>query len=424
MAEEAGMQVQDQANADPSRDAKSDLVSENEVGRAVAADARSEYEKSRAVVVTGAGLCEAGGAPVDFRPRLNNALEQELFARARRKSRISEWSVRSFSGEDFAGQPRSPLINPHLRAQELAFSQALRSAGLLRKIGRKQSRRVGVIYVDFYGNTSSLERELSSRELYYLDVYPTYLLQNHNITGFSLKTRGERNGAAEGLDVAQTLIRSGELDAVILGGVFPCYSYLFLSEALEDAAWLKARGLREREGACELCERSIFVVLEAAGVAAVRGQPARYGVEDPQFYQLPAPAGAGSALTQFWSARWSAGDFKFDSGLRRNPAVSFGGSYRAAAIDAEYAALSDAYSGTALADLSADGDSGQLNALKPFCREPAGDAEANVGTAWDSDREQAALIHTWDRCGRGAETWIRRMPEAGPDRKIEVQRKD
>ena len=392
MSEEQGIQVQQQS-------AVSDAPAGNEI--------------SRSVVVTGAGLCEPASEAVDFRPRLNNALEQELFARARRKSRISEWSVRSFSAGDFAGQPRSPLINPHLRAQELAFSRALKSAGLLRKIGRKQSRRVGVIYVDFYGNTSSLERELSSRELYYLDVYPTYLLQNHNITGFSLKTRGERNGAAEGLDVAQTLIRSGELDAVILGGVFPCYSYLFLSEALEDAAWLKERRLREREGVCQLCERSIFVVLEAAGVAAERGQLALYSVADPEFYQQPAPGAAAGGLQEFWRARWSSGE----SVARRHgvPAVSFGGSYRAAAFETESAALKDVYSTTATMDLSADGDSGHLNALKAFCHELPADAEAQNETNPVDDRDRAALIHTWDRCGRGAETWIRAMPGARPD---------
>ncbi|MEQ9363618.1 MAG: hypothetical protein RIF32_05215 [Leptospirales bacterium] len=374
--------------------------------------------KLREVVVTGAGLCEAAMPATAFVPRLNNALEQELYARARRKTAIEEWRVRSFHADDFAGQSRSPLINPHLRAQELAFAEALRSAGLLRKIGRKQSRRVGVIYVDFYGNTSSLERELSSRELYYLDVYPTYLLQNHNISGFSMKTRGERNGAIEAFDVAQTLIRSGELDAVILGGVFPVYSYLFLSEALEDAAWIKARGLRERGGVCELRERSVFIVLEGADAAGDRGQKARFHIGDPEHYRVPE-----AHLANFWADRWriqkqatasdtASGEMAAEGpARRRDPSRLFGGVYRAAATDAEFSALAGRFPDAMAVDLSADGDSGHLNALKPFVAR----ARTSVdGTASPSPepapqaggRTRQALIHTCDRSGCGSELWI------------------
>lgn len=341
------------------------------------------------IAVTGVGLCEPSGPAAVYRPRLNNALEQELYTQARRKTAIEEWRIRSFHLDDFAGQSRSPLINPHLRAQELAFHEALQSAGLLRKIGRKQSRRVGVIYIDFYGNTSSLERELSSRELYYLDVYPTYLLQNHNISGFSMKTRGERNGVMEAFDVAQTLIRSGELDTVVLGGFFPCYSYLFLSEALEDAAWLKDRGWDGRAGVCDLCERSMFLVLEGDSGAAERKQPALFHVGDPDHYRLPA-----GNLSAFWSARWRGKTQSAETdpaGTNRvNPSTCFGGAYSAVTTDLEFASFTEAYPDAVSVDLSAGGDSGHLNALKPFLR-------SNV---------DQALIHTCDRSGSGSELII------------------
>ncbi|MCR9144043.1 MAG: hypothetical protein NXI24_17480 [bacterium] len=377
--------------------------------RPLAAAAADDERRSvaREVFVSGAGVCEAAGPAISYRPRLNNALEQELYAKARRKSAIEEWRVRSFSAEDFAGQGRSPLINPHLRAQDVAFSEALRSAGLLRKIGRKQSRRVGVIYIDFYGNTSSLERELSSRELYYLDVYPTYLLQNHNISGFSMKTRGERNGVPEAFDVARSLIRSGELDVVVLGGVFPVYSYLFLSEALEDAAWLKGQRLPERGGSCELCERSVFLVLEGDDAANARGQAARFRIGDPVHYRA-----SGESLADAWKRRRQ---LRFRESESDQPAHIFGGVYRAAAPEIEFASFAEQYAQAQCVDLSADGDSGHLNALKPFYQNYTKHSATNVER---DESTRPAILHTWDRSGCGSELWIEPAPQrSGGDSK-------
>lgn len=357
---------------------------------------REESSPVRTIAVTGVGLCEPVGPAAIWRPRLNNAYEQELFRAARRESVITDWRVRSFTPDDFTGQSRSPLNNLHLRAQEIAFHDALSAAGLVRKIGRKQSRRVGVIYIDFYGNTSSLERELSSRELYYLDVYPTYLLQNHNISGFSIKMRGERNGVMEALEVAQTLIHSRELDTVILGGVFPCYAYLFLSEAREEARVLKrlARG-----GELNYCERSMFLVIEDESVANERGQTAKFRVDEPAHYRLPAGLDFGS----YWSARWQT---RKDSEGAADIRVCFGGAYGAAATDEEFAAFARVYPDAARIDLGQAGDSGQLNALLPFTESFA----KQIGGT--NHPTTGALIHTWDRNGSGSDLRVQ-LVDAG-----------
>lgn len=207
------------------------------------------------ISVSGSGLVE-GSKKRLFVPRLNNKYEQSLYEEIERKAGIQYWNVNQFDRET---QGR------HLDAVSQAFEQAMKNAGLHRKINKKTSQRIGIVYFNMYGPTSFMNKEFQVKEMYQSDIFPAFLLNNHNITGYSVRLRGERNALFQGLELARTLIQSGELDIVVVGGVFQAYSYLYLTEMQATLDWLTNNKLKIKKKSSEytLQESAGFLVLEA-----------------------------------------------------------------------------------------------------------------------------------------------------------------
>ncbi len=215
------------------------------------------------VVMTGSSWVESETSSL-FVPRLNNAYEQYLFEEAYKASGIEYWHIKKFA--DSAGLP-------HMTAMETAFDGAVSHAGLQRKIKKKNGNRVGLIYFDEYGPISFMERKAQIKEMYYSDVFPSNVLQAHNISGYSVRLRAERNAPMQAIQLAKNLIEGGELDIVFVGGINPCYSFFFLSEQLETSQWEKQQGssINKENNTRHLNEAAAFIVLERAEHAESRG---------------------------------------------------------------------------------------------------------------------------------------------------------
>ncbi|MBL4674379.1 MAG: hypothetical protein JKX81_19110 [Arenicella sp.] len=211
--------------------------------------------QSYPISISGTGLVE-GSKKRLFVPRLNNKYEQFLYEKIEKKSGIQYWNVNQFDKEVQGG---------HLDAVSQAFEQAMKNAGLYRKINKKMSQRIGIVYFNMYGPTSFMNKEFQVKEMYQSDVFPAFLLNNHNITGYSVRLRCQRNGLFQGLELARTLIQSGELDIVVVGGVFQTYSYLYLTEMLAALDWLVREKIKIDKTSSEyaLRESAGFLVVEA-----------------------------------------------------------------------------------------------------------------------------------------------------------------
>jgi len=218
---------------------------------------------SASVMITGTSWVEAEARTL-FVPRLNNAYEQYLFEESAKASGVEYWQVKKFA--ETTGLP-------HMAAMEAAFDEAVSNAGLQRKIKKKNGNRVGMIYFDEYGPISFMERKAQIKEMYYSDVFPSFVLQAHNISGYSVRLRAERNAPMQAMQLAKNLIESGDLDVVFVGGINPCYSFFFLSEQLETVQWEKQQGIKtnKENNTRNLNEAAAFVVLESADHAEKRG---------------------------------------------------------------------------------------------------------------------------------------------------------
>lgn len=208
------------------------------------------------ISISGSGLVE-GSKKRLFVPRLNNKLEQQLYEKLEKVSGIQYWYVDQFDEKD---QGR------HLDAVSQAFELAMKDAGLYRKINKKNSPRIGIVYFNMYGPTSFMNKEFQVKEMYQSDVFPAFLLNNHNITGYSVRLRDERNGLFQALELARTLIQSGELDTVVVGGVFQAYSYLYLTEMHATLDWQTTKKVKINKNSSEyfLHESAGFLVVEAS----------------------------------------------------------------------------------------------------------------------------------------------------------------
>jgi len=208
------------------------------------------------ISISGSGLIE-GTKKRLFVPRLNNKYEQALYEKLEKSLGLQYWNVNQFDKETQGG---------HLDAVSQAFEQALRSAGLYRKINKKISSRIGIIYFNMYGPTSFMNKEFQVKEMYQSDIFPAFLLNNHNISGYSVRLMEGRNGLFQAILLARTLIQSGELDFVVVGGVFQAYSYLFLTEMQATADWLLSHQVKIERKSPEILlhESAGFLVLEAS----------------------------------------------------------------------------------------------------------------------------------------------------------------
>lgn len=230
------------------------------------------------ISISGSGLVE-GTRERLFVPRLDNQYEQLLYEKVEKKSGIKFWNVNQFN-KDIEGN--------HLDAVSQAFEDAIKSAGLYRKINKKLSSKVGVIYFNMYGPTSFMNKEFQVKEMYQSDVFPAFLLNNHNITGYSVRLRGERNSLFQGMELAKTLIQSGELDIVVVGGIFQTYSYLYLTELLASLKWQEANKLKinKRNENYNITESAGFIVLESSNASDKRQEYKKLNIEALKSYSL------------------------------------------------------------------------------------------------------------------------------------------
>lgn len=230
------------------------------------------------ISISGSGLVE-GTRERLFVPRLDNQYEQLLYEKVEKKSGIRFWNVNQFN-KDIEGN--------HLDAVSQAFEDAIKSAGLYRKINKKLSSKVGVVYFNMYGPTSFMNKEFQVKEMYQSDVFPAFLLNNHNITGYSVRLRGERNSLFQGMELAKTLIQSGELDIVVVGGIFQTYSYLYLTELLASLKWQEANNLKinKRNQSYNITESAGFIVIESSSASEKRQEYKKLNIEALKSYSL------------------------------------------------------------------------------------------------------------------------------------------
>jgi hypothetical protein len=230
------------------------------------------------ISISGSGLVE-GTRERLFVPRLDNQYEQILYEKIEKKSGIKFWNVNQFNNDNEGN---------HLDAVAQAFEDAMKSAGLYRKINKKISPRVGVVYFNMYGPTSFMNKEFQVKEMYQSDVFPAFLLNNHNITGYSVRLRGERNSLFQGIELAKTLIQSGELDIVVVGGVFQTYSYLYLTEMLASLQWQEANKLKVKKSTDKyhITESAGFIVLESSNTSEKRQAHKKLNIEELSSYSV------------------------------------------------------------------------------------------------------------------------------------------
>lgn len=230
------------------------------------------------ISISGSGLVE-GTRQRLFVPRLDNQYEQVLYEQVEKKSGIKFWNVNQFDKEHEGS---------HLDAVAKAFEDAIKSAGLYRKINKKLSSRVGVVYFNMYGPTSFMNKEFQVKEMYQSDVFPAFLLNNHNITGYSVRLRGERNSLFQGVELAKTLIQSGELDVVVVGGVFQTYSYLYLTEMLASLQWQETTKVKIKKSKdhYDITESAGFIVIESTNASDKRQEYKKLHIEALKSYSL------------------------------------------------------------------------------------------------------------------------------------------
>lgn len=246
------------------------------------------------ISISGSGLV-VGTRQRLFVPRLDNQYEQVLYEQVEKKSGIKFWNVNQFDKEHEGS---------HLDAVAKAFEDAIKSAGLYRKINKKLSSRVGVLYFNMYGPTSFMNKEFQVKEMYQSDVFPAFLLNNHNITGYSIRLRSERNSLFQGLELAKTLIQSGELDVVVVGGVFQTYSYLYLTEMLASLQWqetTKVKVIKSKDH-YDITESAGFIVIESSNASDKRQQYQKLTIQELSSYSMlscPSLLDAASLNIQF-----------------------------------------------------------------------------------------------------------------------------
>ena len=224
------------------------------------------------ISISGSGLVEGSKSRL-FVPRFNNKYEQSLYEKIENKTGIQYWNINQFDKETEGG---------HLDAVSQAFEQAMKNSGLYRKINKKLSQRIGIVYFNMYGPTSFMNKEFQVKEMYQSDVFPAFLLNNHNITGYSVRLRGERNSFFQGLELARTLIQSGQLDIVVVGGVFQAYSYLYLTEMLATLDWQKEIKIKVKKTKDEynLSEAAGFLVIESSQASEKRQPNLKLNIQE------------------------------------------------------------------------------------------------------------------------------------------------
>lgn len=207
------------------------------------------------LVITGCHLIKGNNKKLYY-PHLDNFYEQYLYEIGEKKTGISHYFTHRFKDSGFKN---------HLEAVEVCFDQLIKNSGLHRKINKKRSSRVGVIYFDQYGPVSFFNQDAQIKEMYYSDVFPSFILNSHNISGYSIRLRAERSAFFQAVETAQSLIEDDVLDMIIIGGVHQCIPYLFLTDVVDDYQWMKDNRCltKNKHHELSLADATGFVLLES-----------------------------------------------------------------------------------------------------------------------------------------------------------------
>lgn len=186
-----------------------------------------------AINLLGFSLLEAPTGQQLFQPNWFNVWEAYLHQRAVKRSGRSRWLFKRF-GIDRTEASRDQLRRAHYRqwlnglslACKQAFQQNVPTAP-----ARSHHQKTALIYFDCWGETALFEQSNSWRDTFSIDMLPKTLVRDYQITDFSCKLRGERNGLLLGLRLAMDRLNSGGVDTVLLCGQFRAIPVLVLSEA-------------------------------------------------------------------------------------------------------------------------------------------------------------------------------------------------
>lgn len=280
------------------------------------------------------------------------AWEGDLYRRAMRKTARSQWDLTRFSVD---GGPEASRAG--YRETQAAVSQAAKQAMAMAEsnCGRPGPReRLALLYFDFWGQCSHLEQAFNWRDSFDLDVIPKFLLRDHGVNGYSCKIHAGRAAFVQGLNMAAELLDGGDIDSVLLGGVFRFYPALGFSEALVNAEqeqrWLGKGGRHT----AAVIERAGFAVFKR-GDATTRKTHAPVMVDAARYLNL---TGSRAAATQQLCLAWS-------NLLPEARGVIYGGLYPSSALAAaEEAASAAVRQQMAYENISRSfGDSGGINPL-------------------------------------------------------------
>ena len=251
------------------------------------------------LMIAGLSVVQPTRAAAPYSLRWYRAWEGDLFRLAVRKTGRSQWDLTRFSVD---GGPDA--LKAGYRETQAAVSQAAKQAMAVAEsnCGRPGSReRLALLYFDFWGQCSHLEQAFNWRDSFDLDVIPKFLLREHGVNGYSCKIQAGRAGLVQGLRIANDLLSGGDIDTVLLGGVFRFYPALGFSEAIVNAEqerrWLGKGG----QHSALIVERAGFVVLKRAD-AAVKAKASPLMIASPQYLAIQ---GSGVAVNQQLTHAWS-----------------------------------------------------------------------------------------------------------------------
>ncbi|WP_296651508.1 hypothetical protein [Paraburkholderia sp.] len=186
-----------------------------------------------AISMIGLGVVESDAGFVDFKPSWVNVREAQFHKLAQRRQGKETWTFKRFGMKPESRSPED-LRRAHYREALNSLSTACKKAFdcLSRKMENQIRRqRSALVYFDAWGESSIFETPNSWRDAVSLDLLPKAIAREYGVSAFSCKLRGERSGFLQGLRVAADVLNSGEVDTVLLFGIFRAFPGMVLSEA-------------------------------------------------------------------------------------------------------------------------------------------------------------------------------------------------
>ncbi len=325
------------------------------------------------LAMTGLSVIHPVRAPLPYSERWFRAWESDLHRRAVRTTGRRNWDLSRFSVDGGPDAAKAGCRETHAAVAQAA-KQAM--AASESNCGRRSSReRLALVYFDFWGQCSHLEQAMNWRDNFDLDVIPKFLLRDHGVNAYSCKIQAGRTGFIQGLRVASELLNGGDVDSVLLGGVFRFYPALGFSEALgnteQERRWLGRGGQHN----AAIVERAGFVVLKSEETA-FKAKIAPVMIGTPHYRII---VGSREAAAQRLCEAWS-------TLLPEATALIYGGLYPSSLLaDVETSASVSMKKQLAYENICLRfGDSGGVNpllALQHFAEQKAADTASAAAPA-------------------------------------------